>query len=64
MYGYVSSLEGNPIFIPYSSPTFQDNCLITECSDRRCGRMAKVIDFGLAGFAKVGEGESLNEVAT
>lgn len=39
-----------------------DNCLITECSDRRCGRMAKVIDFGLAGFAKVGEGESLNEV--
>ena len=26
--------------------------------------MAKVIDFGLAGFAKVGEGESLNEVVT
>lgn len=39
-----------------------DNCLITDCSERRCGRMAKVIDFGLAGFAKGAEGGTMNEV--
>eukprot|EP00913_Durusdinium_trenchii_P031287 g29294.t1 len=37
-----------------------DNCLLAHCNDRRLGRMAKVIDFGLAGFLQAGvpgEGE-------
>lgn len=44
-----------------------DNCLLAHCNDRRLGRMAKVIDFGLAGFLQAGvpgEGELEGVVGT
>ena len=41
-----------------------ENCLLTECQGRRSRRMAKVIDFGLAGMKRAGSTAStwMNEV--
>ncbi|CAE7360886.1 CPK14 [Symbiodinium sp. CCMP2592] len=41
-----------------------ENCLLTECRGRRTGRMAKVIDFGLANMKRAGSTANtwMNEV--
>jgi hypothetical protein len=50
-YIYIYQLSPSTISLKHNGylreSTAEDNCLITDCSERRCGRMAKVIDFGL-----------------